>query len=301
MIEQHFATPGPLTVRIHNKRGAVELRTHTEPTTDIEVWPAGDGPDGDSAEARIECRQDGEGHLVEIDLADHGALRRMVRGGAGARVTVDLPEGATVRLTTASADVRADGRYDDVEIESASGDARIDRVAGNLKVRGASGDVTVTSVGGATRIVTASGGIVCGPLGGAATIETASGDVRLATTDADLRVTTASGDITADAVAHGAQLRTASGDQRLAMCVDGHVRLETVSGDLVVGVARGTAVRVDVQTITGDLSSEIDLAGAERPGPGPVAAGATLDLAARTVTGDVRIVRAGPPPAGGAG
>ena len=68
-----------------------------------------------------------------------------------------------------------------------------------------------------------------------------------------------SGDITAGELADGCDLKTVSGDQRVRKLVAGEAEFRTVSGELTIGVARGTAVMVDAQSLSGSLSSEIDL------------------------------------------
>lgn len=91
----------------------------------------------------------------------------------------------------------------------------------------------------------------------------------------------------------GCRLQSASGDQKVQRLVSGRAFLQTVSGDLVVAIAQGTAVAVEAETITGDVSSEIELGAEVPPAPGPAGAGqAQVDLNARTVSGDVRVKRA---------
>ena len=69
--------------------------------------------------------------------------------------------------------------------------------------------------------------------------------------------------------------------------------VKTVSGDVRVGVGRGTRVWIDATSVSGDLGSELGLDDREPdtdepdPGGGPV-----VPLHVKTVSGDVSIVRA---------
>ena len=105
-----------------------------------------------------------------------------------------------------------------------------------------------------------------------------SGDLALrAATIATLRATTTSGDI------------------RLAGRLDGQgpFTIESVSGDALLALAGD--VRVDLQTVAGDLRSEIPGRSESRPGKRSMTIGSGgSTLSVRTMSGDVRIVRASP-------
>jgi DUF4097 and DUF4098 domain-containing protein YvlB len=168
------------------------------------------------------------------------------------RVRVRCPEGSTLAVASKAADVAATGRLGDVRIRSASGGATIEHAAA-LEVQTASGDVTVGTATGRT------------------TIQAVSGDVRLREAYADVRAQSVSGDVTVDRV------------------VAGEARFEAVSGDVEVGIARGSRVRVDAFTLSGTTRSELDLDGV------PGEEGPLVELRIKTVSGDVAVVRAPAP------
>ncbi len=295
MTMQRFETPGAVTVLVRNDAGEVELATRDGATTDVDVSALGDDADDLVERTRVDEERSGDGHRVVVEVPHTNRSAAGGRERSGVRVVVGCPIGSRLEVKTASASVEAEGRFGPVDIQSASGEVRIESVAGDLKVGTASGDVSVETVEGNARIETASGDVHCGTLDGGGIVNTASGDIEVESAAAPLDLRTASGDVRAFDVLAGCQIRSASGDQRVERIVSGRAKLDTVSGDLVIGIARGTAVVVDAQTVTGDLSSEIDLdAAGDTPGAG-VPDGPTLDLRVRTVSGDVRVERAPAP------
>ena len=62
--------------------------------------------------------------------------------------------------------------------------------------------------------------------------------------------------------------------------------LKSVSGDMVVGVRRGSRVWMDVKTVTGNAQSDLDSDGGD-DGEGPL-----VELTATAMSGDIRILRA---------
>ena len=166
-----------------------------------------------------------------------------------------LPHAAAVKVKTASAGTRLDGHFGPLGIDSVSGDVR-----------------------------------VRGEVGGAASIKTVSGDADLDRIDGDLSAHTVSGDLRIGSTAGSSEVKTVSGDIRLGSVTAGDVRFTSVSGDIEVGIAQGSALDVDAGSTSGDLSSEVPL-GSE-PVAGEEASAPTVVLRGRTVSGDVKVFRA---------
>ncbi len=166
-------------------------------------------------------------------------------------IRVRAPHGAEVDAKVASADVEGHGRFGRVEVNSASGDVTFEEVGARLAVNTASGDVEI------------------GHVAAEAKINSASGDVTIGAADADLRV------------------RTASGDQQVRSAASGTVELQSASGDVEVGIRRGSRVYVDLSSMSGDTSSELELSDAPPSSDGPL-----VEVKARTMSGDITIRRA---------
>jgi hypothetical protein len=79
-----------------------------------------------------------------------------------------------------------------------------------------------------------------------------------------------------------------SGDVRLESVRVGSVSVQSVSGDVEVGVEAGTNLDVDAGSVSGDLTSEVPL-GSE---PGAGGDGPSLVVRGKTVSGDFRVFRA---------
>lgn len=284
---EQFATPDPVQLRVKIPAGDIRVQTHDSPMTDVQI-----SGDNETLLDRIvvdHVNQAGR-DVVSVELRD-GSLFSRWRGG-DVDVSVKVPDRASLELSTASADVRADGGFEAVSADTASGEVAVDR-ADEVSIKTASGDVRVGTVSGVADVKTASGDITCAAVGSRSQLATASGDVSItASAGDDLTVSSASGDIHAVTIVDG-RFRTASGDIRVDRVTAGASTFNAVSGDVTVGVAAGAAVRVDAETISGELRSEISLGDEPaEPTADDDPSGAAVSLHIRTVNGDVRIVRA---------
>ena len=123
-------------------------------------------------------------------------------------------------------------------------------------------------------------------IAGQAGINTASGDVELRRVGS-AKVNSASGDVRIED-SGPVDANTASGDIRLRSVASGEVRLHSASGDLDVGIAKGSRLWVDAQSLSGDTSSELELEAA----PSGDDDGPLVELRAQTMSGDISVRRA---------
>ena len=84
-------------------------------------------------------------------------------------------------------------------------------------------------------------------------------------------------------------LGTVSGDQIVRAAGPGDVALKAVSGDVSVSMRRGLRLRLDVNSVSGSIGSELEVSDSPS-GSGSDAPEASLRV--RTVSGDVKIARA---------
>ena len=206
------------------------------------------------------------GHVLRIRNRNRKAFS--LRGGdRDLRVEITVPAGSDVDSETGSADLDIVGEIGSIAVRTGSGELSFEDAGGDVAVKAASGDVR--------------GGAVAGSL----VVHGASGDLRSRSVGGALVARTASGDLDVEHVGGDATVTAASGDIRIGTASAGTLTLKTVSGDIDVGVASGTAVWLDLTSATGDAVSDLD--GGVEP-----AGGATLEVHATAVSGDVRVHRA---------
>lgn len=185
------------------------------------------------------------------------------------RVHVTIPVGSDVDLATASGDVTVTVDVGRADIATASGDIRLAAV-GTLGVR------------------TASGGVTVGAVAGDLSAKSAAGDLDVDSVEGSLKATTASGDVHAAVVRGPVRITTAAGGIVIDRFDGSSLRVKTMAGDVTVGVASGSTVDLDVNTLTGrvDLPPPRD---ADAPAPDrPRRVAVNL----RSVSGNLTLLRA---------
>jgi DUF4097 and DUF4098 domain-containing protein YvlB len=270
-----FDTPGQVRLDLEIPFGRIEIETATGETTHVSL----EGNESVSRElienARVDAHRRGDGTEVIVEVRHRGFMFSIGRSPE-IRLRVICPPGADVIVRTKSADITARGSYRSLEAKTASGDIEIDEVAGDARIKTASGDVALQEVGGQTEIQSTSGDVA---------LQRAGGDVIAKLVSGDLWIRDASGSIHAN---------TVSGDQRVEAVVAGTIESNAISGDVYVGVRRGSRVYVDANTVSGSTSSEFDLSDAPHEGePDPDAP--MVEVRAKTVSGDIMLARAPAP------
>jgi DUF4097 and DUF4098 domain-containing protein YvlB len=268
-MRKTFPTPGRVVLELIVPDGEIEIRTEETAETEVDLT----GPDEDELReiARIDMRDRNDTQEVVVEVEDSPSFFGLRFGSRDElRLDIRCPHGADVRVRTGSADTRGRGRFGELTVESGSGDVSFDDVAGDATVKVASGDVRLRDVGGA------------------ATINTASGDVSVQRVGGDAQVRSASGDVSIGEAGAGVSANTASGDIRVDAVTEGSVTLQSASGDLTVGIRRGSRLWVDAKSMSGEASSELEV------GDEPVSEeeGPLVELRATSMSGDIEVVRA---------
>jgi Toastrack DUF4097 len=270
-MQQTFETPGPLRVDIELAAGTISLETHSEPRAEILL----EGLDEESRklvdEARVELRElhGTQELLVHVPERKSWGGLLSLGGRRGFDLRVHCPEGTDVRVRSKSADIRGRGVFGSVDVSTASGDIAFAALSGDASLKTVSGDVELDAVSGEAQVQSTSGDVKVGRAGAPLTIGSISGDVQVRDAAADV------------------SSNTVSGDQRLEAVREGAMRLQSVSGDVTVGIRRGSRVYLDCNTMSGETSSELEVSGEPVADDGPL-----VELRAKTVSGDIRILRA---------
>jgi DUF4097 and DUF4098 domain-containing protein YvlB len=291
-LERSFETPGAVSLRVENAAGEVEIETQDATRTDVRLVALHPAADELVARARIVERSTGSGHEVTVEIPNaRGKARFWLGDKAAVGVSVRVPAGTELDVSTASATVSARGRYRTADVRTASGEVGLEEVSGQVKVRTASGDIELGSAGEFADVETASGDVRIGVVAAGGKIATASGDVELGRVDMTTRVVTASGDVRLKEALFGANIATASGDQRIDRAAAGDLVLRAASGDIAVAVVPGSLIRFDASSISGEVASDIDVQ-ADRLFVGNDGDVAELSIQAKTLSGDISVVRA---------
>jgi DUF4097 and DUF4098 domain-containing protein YvlB len=257
-------------LKVRNPSGDVQIETADVAETTVELVPLNDSEATREAIERAVVSGRGDDVTVEIE-GNRGwsiTIGNWGIGSAKVSVRITCPTGSELECDTASADVRVAGTLGAARIRTASGDLRLERVEGTLEAKSASGDVHVDHVEGR------------------ATVNTVSGDVGVRVAMNGLGVNAVSGDVVIGEVIGDVTLGTVSGDQIVRAAGPGEVALKAVSGDVVVSMRRGLRVRLDVNSVSGSIGSELEVSDTPIRSDAPEAA-----LRVRTVSGDVRIGR----------
>lgn len=204
------------------------------------------------------------------------------RGGS-VDVTVELPEGSSLRADTGFADFRCDGRLDDVDVKTGAGSVRLDQT-GALRVHSGAGHVALEAASGTAEIV-AAGNMTIGTVAGNADIKNLNGKTWISRISGNVTVRSANGDVTIEDARSDVTVKTANGDIRLGQVARGSVTIETASGRLEIGIREGTAAWIDASTKFGQVHNTLSPAG------NPDKETDTVQVRARTAFGDVLITR----------
>jgi DUF4097 and DUF4098 domain-containing protein YvlB len=259
----HWEFPGaePIDAFIDLAVGSVALTAQATDVTTVSLAPSRFGRNADKLQSEVRVSFD-SGRLEVAGPKRTG----LWRGTPGLDLAITLPQGSRCAVRTASADITSTGELAELDAHTASGDVTASAVTSNLRAVTASGDVRADETGEMTDL------------------RTVSGDIRIGRTGGDVHARTASGDVNVATAAGSATATTASGDVRIGSMASGRADVNTASGDVVVGVARDVGVYLDLASLSGDVTSQLEDA---EPG-GDVA----LEVRCRSLSGDIRIARA---------
>jgi len=285
---QTFQTTQPVALTIEMSHGEVHLIASNRADTVVAV-NASDRNRKEDLEAAEKVVVDFAHGNLTIKAPKPGGLAAPIIGwkrSGSVDVTVELPEGSSLRADTGVAAFRGDGRLGDVDVKTGVGDVRLDRTAG-LRVHTGVGHISVEEAAGAADVV-AAGDVTIGAVGGDAQVKNLNGKTWIVRVAGEVKVKSANGDITIDDAGGDASVKTANGNIRLGQVARGNVTIETAAGGLEVGIPEGTPAWIDANTKFGRVHNRLT------PSDDPAPSAETVQVRARTSFGDIVIARSSP-------
>ena len=187
-------------------------------------------------------------------------LKSLGRKDDEAELSIAVPRGCAVKISTVSADGLLAGLQADASVRTVSGELAVSDVRGEVSARTVSGRIDVRELRGS--------------LSG----ESVSGSLVVHAVELDkLDVKTVSGELVLDL--HSTPSR---------------VNMKSVSGDLVVRIPPESGFRLDAATMSGQIVADGRRLGKGRPGPpqGEIRDGdESVRVSAKSVSGDVTLIR----------
>ena len=294
-----FDTPEPITADI-DIIGSIQVTAADRTDTVVEVLPADPAHEGSVQEAERTSVEFSGGRLL-VKRPRLGALASLIGPRGAVRVTVGLPAGSHVKVSSMSG-ITTTGPLGEVIAHSAIGDIEVAK-ASRLEAKSANGSITADQVAGSAQVTTTNSAIRIGAVEGPATLESANGSITVDAAASDLQVKSANSTITLRETAGPVQIksatgsitvgrslagitaRTAWGRVRIDEVVSGTVHLETGRGDVSIGIAAGTAAWLDLHSASGVVRSDLDAA------DGPATSDTVAEIRVQTGRGDIDIHR----------
>ncbi len=271
-MQKTFEVEGPVELEVRLASGAITVDPTLDGGVEIELVAHDEESQRLVDNARVELDSHGRRPKVLVDVPQKKGFGFSISfGRSGIECRIRCPQESGLSVRTKSADLSVRGTIGGLNVATASGDIEVDRVSGGVNVKSASSDFTAREVGPTS-------------------IQTASGDISIDVARGPLNVTSVSGDISIEEAYDDVFANSVSGDQDHGAVMHGTVAAHSVSGDVTIGVRRGSKAHLDCTTVSGDTSSELDMTGEPPVGDGPL-----VDIRAKTVSGDIRITRAPAP------
>jgi DUF4097 and DUF4098 domain-containing protein YvlB len=278
-MDYTFDTPRPVRLRVEITSGELRVAATETTTTTVLLEPMRDSSGARRLIEEIQVDQQGD---------DISVIFPKFRGGlfgskAEVRATVTVPADSSARIRSGSADVLGTGHFGEIDVQAGSGDVSFEETAG-AKIQTGSGDVDIQGIDGVLEAKAGSGDVTFGSVAGSARITTGSGDILVTRAAGQVNIKAGSGDVVITEAGDSVDAMTGSGDLLVKRLVRGRLKAKTGSGDVLVGVPDGTATFLDVMSISGSVSSELEAT--DSPDGGP-----TAEVAVMTASGDIVLKR----------
>lgn len=266
MPQWDFPATEPIDLLVEVTAGRVRITAEQTQTVTVDVRSTRSGqphrPPGDELADQVQVDfADGR-----LEIVEPPHRRNWMRFNSGLDVSVTLPAGSRCWITTASADVTLSGELGSLAAKTISGQIAADAISGSAEVSTTSGRITINEAASQVSAKSASGAVGLGHVGSDVDVSTVSGKVEIGGAPAD------------------ATVRTASGRVRIGNLSRGRAEIVTVSGEVKVHVARGTGVYLDMTSVSGRVTSELE--------PSETCDQVDLHLKCRSISGAIKAAKA---------
>jgi DUF4097 and DUF4098 domain-containing protein YvlB len=226
-INQRVAADATGQVEVSNTAGTVDVTAWTR--NEVELT----GELGKGAE-RLEFTRTGNVTRVKVILPSKSSRVE------SSKLMVKVPAGSSLAVNTVSADIGVRGLRGSQRLQSVSGDIRTEAAAEDVECKTVSGDVNITGSGQRALL----------------TVTTVSGNAALTKVAGEVNGNTVSGDFTiAMSETSRSRLRSTSGNLGLTgrLATDARLDIESISGDVRLGLAGPVGAEFDVSTFNGQI------------------------------------------------
>ncbi len=278
-----YPTATAISVTIELPNGDVRIEASDREDTVVDVTASNPSHEADIAAAEQTRVEFADGTLRVIGSKGRGI--GLLRKPGSVQLVVRTPSDSHINAATGLGRVFADGRLGECHIRSGAGDVQVSDAASVDLVTGL-GVLSAGHVSGNATCVTGSGAVRLAQVDGSTKIKNSNGDTWLGTVGADVKVKSSNGSVSVECARGDVTLATANGDLRVARAERGTVDLRTALGRIEVGIAAGTAARLDLHTSFGSVINELD------PTDRPQSDEATMTMTAQTSAGDIVVRRA---------
>ncbi|MFC0435394.1 DUF4097 family beta strand repeat-containing protein [Kutzneria buriramensis] len=245
-----FETPQPITARLSTAGARVRVTASERPDTVVTVEPV-----NRANQSHVKVAE-----KTKVNFADGKLSVETVKAGdksGSVAITVGLPAGSRLVLSSAFSETRADGVFGNCQVEVASGQIQLDRVAA-LRGTLAAGRVSIGHVAGSVEIDGVSAGVRIDEVEGPVRYHGTSGGVWIGRARSDVDLKAASGGSFDIDVAEGSvTAEAATCPIRIGRITHGHADLRNAAGGIQVGIAEGTAADVDANSTKGPVRNSV--------------------------------------------
>lgn len=277
-----FETPEPISVTLELGVANVSITASDRTDTTVDVRPSDESDESD-VQAAQQVRVDYANGVLQV-MGPKARVFDFSRKTRSVEVSIDLPSGSRLSGEVQVGDLGGTGRLGECGFKTSTGNVRLERT-GPLRVDTAAGHVTADDVAGTAEIHTGSGKVRIGEVEGSVVVKNSNGDTMIAAATGDVRVRAANGDISVCRAGAGVDAKSSNGGIRLGEVARGSVELGTAMGDLEIGIAEGTAARLEVKTGYGQVHNQLDDA------TRPEESDETVEVRAHTSFGAITIRR----------